>query len=321
MNPLEIDLAGIRLRNPLILASGILGSTAGALLRAARAGAGAVTTKTITPEPRAGNPNPVVVELGFGLLNSMGLPNPGVEAFVDELRRYRSSSDTPVIASVWGETQEETAYVAARLERAGADAIEVNISCPNVDGAARAVEDLSYLRSLISAVKEETSVQLFVKLPPLNWGVVNLAKEAVNAGADALVATNTLRAMIIDFEARSPVLSNVFGGLSGPALKPVAVRVVYELYEEFQGEVPIVGVGGVQDWRDAVEFLLAGASAVEIGTAIASKGIVIFREVTEGVRSYLNRVGLDSVSQLVRGAHWRASRPTQSSISRGSPNE
>ncbi len=303
MNPLEINLAGIRLRNPLILASGILGNSAGALLRAAGAGAGAVTTKTITPEPRAGNQNPVVVELGFGLVNAMGLPNPGVEAFVEELQRYKNSSDTPVITSVWGETPEETAYVAARLERAGADAIEVNISCPNVDGAARAVEDLSYLRSLISAVREATSAPLFVKLPPLNWGVVNLAREAVDAGADALVATNTLRAMIIDIEARSPVLSNVFGGLSGPALKPVAVRVVYELYEEFEGEVPIVGVGGVQDWRDVVEFLLAGASAVEIGTAIASKGITIFREIAEGVRSYLNRASLDSVSQLVGWAH------------------
>ncbi len=301
---LEVELAGLRLANPTVLASGVLGTSASLLARAASSGAGAVTTKTLTLHPRRGNPNPVVVELDTGLLNSMGLPNPGLEPFLPEIRAYRSSGlRSPLIGSIWALNSEEASTMASMIQEAGANAVELNVSCPNASkDELDTIGSEQLVRELVEAVRRSVSVPVFVKLPPLHWGLTKLAGAAVDAGADVLVATNALRGMAIDVRARRPILSGITGGLSGRALKPVALRAVYELYGEFGDEIQVVGVGGVQDWRDAVEYLLAGASAVEIGTALIYRGLSVFRRVASGIEGYLREEGFHSVEEIVGAA-------------------
>ncbi len=294
---IEVELAGVRMRNPLVLASGIMGNTASALIRVYQAGAGALTTKTVTKHPVEGYPNPVVVELPFGLINAMGLPNPGVDYFLEELREVkRRLPEAPLIVSVGGNSPEEVADVASVVDVG--DAIEINASCPHVSGHGLEIGSTpEMIGKLVGKVRESTSKPLFVKLTPMTHDIRSLGKAAVEAGADVLVAINTLRAMVIDVEAMKPVLSNKFGGLSGPAIRPVAVRAVYELSDL----APVVGVGGVETWRDALEMLMAGASAVGIGTAIYRRGLNVFREVSEGIINYLRSRGL-TIEEVVGAA-------------------
>ncbi len=285
---IEVELAGLRLRNPLILASGIMGNTASALVRVYRAGAGALTTKTVTKEPVEGYRNPVVVELPFGLLNAMGLPNPGVDYFLEELRAVkREVPEAPLIVSVGGNSPDEVADVASVVDVG--EAVEINASCPHVSGHGVEIGSTPELiGELVRKVRESTSKPLFVKLTPMTHDIRSLGEAAVEAGADVLVAINTIRAMVIDVEAMKPVLSNKFGGLSGPAIRPVAVRAVYELSDL----APVVGVGGVETWRDALEMIMAGATAVGIGTAVYKKGLNVFEEISQGIIKYLESRGL-----------------------------
>ncbi|MEM2810614.1 MAG: dihydroorotate dehydrogenase [Candidatus Korarchaeum sp.] len=292
---LETEVAGIKLRNPLILASGILGNTPSLLKRVERAGAGAVTTKTILPSPSKGFCNPVVVDLPFGMMNAMGLPNPGIDEFERELREARSEISIPIIGSAGGSTPEEVAHVAGRLQDAGVDAVEVNASCPHVRGHGLELGSTpEMMHELVSEVRRSVKVPLIVKLSPMVPDIRSLGRSAVDGGADALNAVNTVRAMYIDVEAMRPVLSNRFGGLSGPAIRPIAVRCVYELADLCD----LIGTGGVETWRDAAEMILAGAKAVGIGTALRRKGLGVFSEINRGLESYLLRKGL-SLRELV----------------------
>ncbi|MEM0268565.1 MAG: dihydroorotate dehydrogenase [Candidatus Korarchaeum sp.] len=292
---LETEVAGIKLRNPLILASGILGNTPSLLKRVEKAGAGAVTTKTILPSPSKGFGNPVVVDLPFGMINAMGLPNPGIDEFERELREARSEISIPIIGSAGGSTPEEVAHVAGRLQDAGVDAVEVNASCPHVRGHGLELGSTpEMMYELVSEVRRSVKVPLIVKLSPMVPDIRSLGRSAVDGGADALNAVNTVRAMYIDVEAMRPVLSNRFGGLSGPAIRPIAVRCVYELADLCD----LIGTGGVETWRDAAEMILAGAKAVGIGTALRRKGLGVFNEINRGLESYLLRKGL-SLRELV----------------------
>ncbi|MEM0017984.1 MAG: dihydroorotate dehydrogenase [Candidatus Korarchaeum sp.] len=292
---LETEVAGIKLRNPLILASGILGNTPSLLKRVEKAGAGAVTTKTILPSPSKGFGNPVVVDLPFGMINAMGLPNPGIDEFERELREARSEISIPIIGSAGGSTPEEVAHVAGRLQDAGVDAVEVNASCPHVRGHGLELGSTpEMMHELVSEVRRSVKVPLIVKLSPMVPDIRSLGRSAVDGGADALNAVNTVRAMYIDVEAMRPVLSNRFGGLSGPAIRPIAVRCVYELADLCD----LIGTGGVETWRDAAEMILAGAKAVGIGTALRRKGLGVFNEINRGLESYLLRKGL-SLRELV----------------------
>ncbi|MEM3740096.1 MAG: dihydroorotate dehydrogenase [Candidatus Korarchaeum sp.] len=292
---LETEVAGIKLRNPLILASGILGNTPSLLKRVEKAGAGAVTTKTILPSPSKGFGNPVVVDLPFGMMNAMGLPNPGIDEFERELREARSEISIPIIGSAGGSTPEEVAHVAGRLQDAGVDAVEVNASCPHVRGHGLELGSTpEMMHELVSEVRRSVKVPLIVKLSPMVPDIRSLGRSAVDGGADALNAVNTVRAMYIDVEAMRPVLSNRFGGLSGPAIRPIAVRCVYELADLCD----LIGTGGVETWRDAAEMILAGAKAVGIGTALRRKGLGVFSEINRGLESYLLRKGL-SLRELV----------------------
>ncbi len=302
---LEVDLAGLRLRNPTILASGVLGVLSPALLsRAQEGGAAAVVTKTVTPEPREGYDNPVAVDLGFGYVNAMGIPNPGAEEAARELAGVVGSLRIPVIAGVGGSSARDLGEVVSALVGAGPDAFEVNASCPHVRGmGASLLDDPREFSDAVSAAAGAAGGRpVFVKLPPGDQ--VEAAGRALDAGASGLTAVNTVRAMVIDVYARVPVLSAGFGGLSGPAIRPAAVAAVYSLSEAYP-DVPLVGVGGVETWRDAAEMMLAGASAVGVGSAVARRGIGVFGEIARGLAAYLESEGFSSVSELVGAAHRR----------------
>lgn len=282
-------------------AAGVVGMTSSLLSLVYEGGAGAVVTKSIGPEPRGGHPNPTVVAVEGGILNAMGLPNPGCGYFKGEIELLREAG-IPVVVSFFGSSVDEFVEVARSMADAGADALELNCSCPNVD------EDLGLLGAdpdkverITRYVKETVDPPVFVKLTPNVTNIVEIAKAAESGGADAVTAVNTLKALAVDIDMGRPVLANITGGLSGPALKPVALRCVWEISKSI--DIPIIGCGGISDWRDAVEFLLCGASAVEIGTAVKTRGFALFNDVKEGIRSFLSENGFKRVKDIVGLAH------------------
>jgi dihydroorotate dehydrogenase (NAD+) catalytic subunit len=298
---LKVNLAGLRLDNPTMLASGILGYSAETLSSIVEGGAGAVVTKSVGLKPREGYANPTVVQASPGLINAMGLPNPGIDGFAGEIREM-SKLRVPLVVSVFGFSAEEYATVAKKAVGAGADAVELNVSCPHVKETGSEIGQYpEILAEVVGRAKAVADRPVFVKLSPNVTDLVTIAEAAVRAGADGITAANTIRAMAIDVETAMPILSNKKGGLSGPAVKPIALRSVYDVYERIK--VPIVGCGGVTDWRDAVEFFLAGASAVQIGTAIALKGPNVFRSVARGIDGYLKKKGFRSVNEIVGLSH------------------
>jgi len=302
LNCLEVEVAGLKFRNPVLLAAGILGMTAESLIRVAEAGAGGLVTKSIGLKPRKGYPNPTVVQVSCGLINAMGLPNPGIKTFSEEIREVKRRVKVPLIVSVYGYSAEEFAETAELAVKAGADAVELNVSCPHVEGTGGEIgQNPELLQEVVSKVKRRISKPIFVKLSPNVTDIAYLAEIAVKAGADAITAINTVRAMKIDIKTGRPILANRIGGLSGPAIKPIAVRCIYEIYERVR--VPIFGCGGILNWRDAIELILAGASAVQIGTAIAVKDLEVFRTIPRGIEKYIRRKGFRSVKEIVGLSH------------------
>jgi dihydroorotate dehydrogenase (NAD+) catalytic subunit len=303
MDRLGTELAGLHLRNPTVLASGILGISSESLREVACAGAGAITTKSVGLEPREGYANPTVVQVECGLLNAMGLPNAGIRQFSEEIREL-GDLEVPLIVNIYGYSAEEFGKVAGIAAESGADALELNLSCPHVKGTgAECGQNPEMVKDIVGEVKSRVKVPVFAKLTPNVADITELAESAVSAGVDAVTAINTIKAMAIDVETAHPMLANKVGGLSGGAVKPVAVRCVYEIYEAVK--VPIIGCGGVRTWKDAVEFMLAGASAVQIGSAIAYEDLAVFKSVTSGISEYLKEKGFRSVKEIVGMAHKR----------------
>ena len=283
MPSLSVNACGLQLSNPVLLAAGILGTTGASLCRAARAGAGGVVTKSVGSLPREGHHGPCVVQMEGGLLNAMGLPNPSYRDFQDEIDKARAEG-VPVIASIFGSSASEFAQIARSLK---ADAFELNLSCPHAEKYGSELGRYPDLvESVTGAVKAASNVPVWVKLTPNTADIVELGLAAQRSGADGVVAINTLKAMAIDIETGYPILGNRFGGLSGPAIRPVAVRCVYELASRL--EIPVIGVGGISTWEDAVEMIMAGASAVQVGTALLN-GYGVFEEITTGLSRYLER--------------------------------
>jgi dihydroorotate dehydrogenase (NAD+) catalytic subunit len=271
--------------------------------RIAESGAGAVVTKSVGVEANTGYSNPTVVQTKVGLINAMGLPNPGIGDYAEEITYSKTVLQVPLIVSVFGYAAEEYVKVAKKAIEAGADAVELNVSCPHVRFTGSEIgQNQKLLAEVVSQVKAEVKKTVIVKLSPNVTDIVDLAKVAVKAGADALTAVNTLRAIAIDVETQTPVLSNIRGGLSGPAIKPVALRCVYDIFEALP-ETPIIGCGGVTDWRDAVEFFLAGASAVQVGTAVATEELKVFEDINKGLSIYLKKKGYGSVKDIVGLSH------------------
>lgn len=279
---ISVEIGSLKLKNPAILAAGILGTTASSLNRIASLGAGAVVTKSIGPRPREGHAGPVIVRTECGFLNAMGLPNPSYVEFIEELKLVKK---VPVIASIFGGNAEEFVEVANGICKAKPEALELNISCPHAKGYGADIGiDPELVRRITKAVKREVEVPVWVKLTPNVTNIVEIGKAAEKGGADAVVAINTIKGMAIDIESGYPILGNKIGGLSGTAIKPIAVRCVYELYENL--EIPVVGVGGVSNWKDALEFIMAGATAIQIGSAVYSDTDV-FRHICSGIKAFL----------------------------------
>lgn len=300
---LTVNIANLRLPNPTSLASGILGYTPESLQVVEEGGAGAVVTKSVGVAPRPGYPNPTVVQTKNGLINAVGLPNAGINEYAKEVTYAKTILKTPLIVSAFGYTADEYALVSEKAVRAGADAVELNVSCPHVKFTGSEIgQNPRLLTEVISKVKAAVQKPVIVKLSPNVTDITEIAETAQKAGADAITAINTVRAMAIDVETQSPILSNIRGGLSGPAIKPIALRCVYDIFETVPN-LPIIGCGGVTDWQDAVEFFLAGATAVQVGTAIAMKDPSVFRTINRGVINYLKRKRYRSVGEIVGLSH------------------
>jgi dihydroorotate dehydrogenase (NAD+) catalytic subunit len=279
---LTVDLGrGLTLRNPLMVASGTFGYGVeyGDVVDVQRLGA--ICSKGTTLRPRAGNPPPRVTETPAGMLNSIGLQNPGVDAVLDKYATTWARWDVPVIVNVAGESVEDYVEVARRLDgQPGVSGIELNISCPNVGaGGLQFALDAGAAAEVTAAVRDATDLPLMVKLSPAATDVRGIARRIADAGADAISAVNTLPGMALDRARRKPFLGNVYGGLSGPALKPVALRVVYEVAQTVK--IPIVAIGGVGSLEDVLDFLYAGAMAVQVGTAVFADPILPLKLIDE----------------------------------------
>jgi dihydroorotate dehydrogenase (NAD+) catalytic subunit len=296
---LEVNLCGLKIKSPLILASGILGVSYSTMKRLFNAGLGAITTKSIGPKPRKGYRNPSIIEIYPGtFLNSVGLGNPGIDYFINEIKDIKENN-IPLIVSIFGDTNKSYLDVANKAEDAGADAIEINISCPHAEVSCIGI-DKELTLSLVSDLISTLSVPLFVKLNPNVTNLTEIALSAEKGGANAIVAINTLSAMKIDVNTRRPVLSHGSGGLSGKAIHPIAVKHVYDLYKALR--IPIIGCGGIESWEDVIEFFLAGASAVQIGTALY-KGIEVVKEINNGLSNFLKLNEIKSITEIIGYTH------------------
>ena len=301
MADLAVDLAGIRLQNPVVTASGTFGYGHDYLDLIPMERLGAITVKGVSPFPCPGNPPPRTAEVYAGMLNAIGLQNPGVDKFIHDPQYlpFLRTLSVPVFVNIWGRTVDDYAEVAQRLEaeKSGIAALEINISCPNIKhGGIAFGTDLKMAATVIAAVRRVTRLPLITKLSPNVSRIADFARVAVDAGSDILSLINTIPALAIDIETRRPRLANVTGGLSGPAIKPIAVRMVYEAAQAVK--VPIIGMGGISNAADAIEFLLAGAHAVGVGTVIFSHPPALL-EIADGINLYLDRHGCRSVSEIV----------------------
>lgn len=299
---LAVNIGGIMMKNPVTTASGTFGFGPEYAPYIDLNRLGAIVVKGTTLQPKDGNPTPRLVETPAGVLNSIGLQNPGVEHFIDEALPFLAGYNVPVIVNISGDTVEDYAKLAARLSRAGGVAgLEVNISCPNVKkGGMQFGSDPVMAAEVTRAVKENTTLPVIVKLSPNVTSIVSVAEKVAEAGADALSMINTLLGMSIDIKTRRPVLGNIMGGLSGPAIRPVAVRMVWQVYQAVK--LPIIGMGGIVTAEDAIEFILAGATAVAVGTAnfVNPRATI---DVLEGIERYLIDNGISNVKDLIGMAH------------------
>ena len=294
-----VEFAGLRLRNPVVTASGTFASGREYADFVELRRLGAVVTKGVSSEPWNGSPSPRMAESPSGMLNSIGLQNPGVEAFVAKDLSWLRTQDVPVIVNLAGHTIDEYVDVAERLEAAeGIDAFELNISCPNLDAGGMAFgTSCSDAASVTAAVRAVTRKPLIVKLSPNVTDITEVARAVVDAGADAVSLINTLLGMAIDARTRRPKLARFVGGLSGPAIKPVALRMVWQVHQALPS-VPIMGMGGIMTAEDAVEFMLAGATAVAVGTANFVDPTTTMR-VVDGLAAHCREQGVAAVRDLV----------------------
>lgn len=300
---LSVDLCGLKLKNPTILASGILGLDTVSLKRVAKGGAAAVTMKSLTSQPRKGHNNPILVEaVEGGFLNAVGYANKGIEAGVNEFKKW--DNEVPLIGSIVASSAAEFADLSKKIQQIQISALEIVLSCPHTPGyglmAGQGTPKAT--AEITKAVRKTTKLPLIIKISPSVEGIGEIAKAAENAGADAINMGNTLGpGMKIDIERGQPILDFRFGGMSGPAIRPVIVRSVYDLYKAVK--IPIIATGGITTGEDAIEAFMAGASAVEIGTGIYYRGISIFKKVCQEVEEWMKAHKYQKISKLRGIAH------------------
>jgi dihydroorotate dehydrogenase (NAD+) catalytic subunit len=307
---LTVNFLTKTLPTPIVLASGIWGTTVSLLERAAYAGCGAVTAKSCGPTPRAGHVNPSCVDWGAGLINAIGLANPGAEAEVELLVKAKerlAPLGVPIIASIFAGTEAEFGEVAAIVAQANPDFIEVNISCPNVGSEfgepfAGNPESASGVTRQVKEAVRGQGIPVIIKLAPNVASVGRIARAVVEAGADALCAINTMPGMIIDAESGQAILANRSGGLSGPAIKPIALKAVYDARRACP-DIPIIGTGGVNNGRDAIEMIMAGATTVGVGSAIYYRGGAALSQIRDEIQAWLEAHEIEDVNAIRNLAH------------------
>lgn len=296
----KVRIAGVELKNPVMTASGTFGSGMEYGEFVDLNCLGAVVTKGVASTPWEGNPTPRVAEVYGGMLNAIGLQNPGIEVFMERDIPFLNKYDTKIIVNVCGKTVEDYLEVVERLGDTDVDMLEINVSCPNVkQGAIAFGQEAGCLHDITAAIKKKARQPIIMKLSPNVTDIGEMARAAEAGGADALSLINTLLGMKIDIHKRKFVLANRTGGLSGPAIKPVAVRMVYQAAQAVK--VPIIGMGGIANAEDAIEFLLAGASAVAVG-AMNFINPYTTAEVVEGIEDYMKKYGIEDIASLVGGA-------------------
>jgi dihydroorotate dehydrogenase (NAD+) catalytic subunit len=294
---MEVDLGrGLVLKNPVMNASGTFayGEEFSKILDLNKMGG--IVTKGLSINPKEGNPTPRVAEAASGMVNAIGLENVGVEKFLKEKLPFLKRFNTPVIVNFFGNSEEEYVFMAERLSIEGIAAIEMNVSCPNVKkGGIQFGRDPGVLGELVSSVRKKTEKPLIVKLSPMSSDICRMADSAREAGADALTCINTIPAMVIDEETRRPVLGNITGGLSGPAIKPVALKTVWDVSRHVG--IPVIGSGGIASYRDAIQFFLAGASAVQVGTQLLVEPFCL-PGIIEGISGYFSDHGIKGIKEI-----------------------
>lgn len=294
---MRVEIAGVTLKNPVITASGCCGYGREYDRLYPMETLGGISLKGMTPLPRQGNPPPRVAETPAGMLNSVGLQNPGVEAFLKEELPHLAGRDVVKIANVAGSTVIDYAMMAKRLDNTAVDIIEVNISCPNVkEGGVAFGTDCAMAANVVSMMRKKTTKPLMVKLSPNVTDIVSIAKAAEDAGADAISLINTLLGMRIDINTRRPILHQNVGGLSGPAVFPVALRMVWQVANAVK--IPVVGMGGIEKWQDAIEMMMAGARAVQVGAALFSDPFAPVK-IIDGMRQWLEDQKIGDVNEIV----------------------
>ena len=297
---LAVDIADLKLRNPTMLASGFLGISQDIFNRLYLSGAGAIVSKSISIKPIEGYRNPTVVSLeNSSYINAVGLSNPGAEEFSNEIVRNKK---VPIIISLVGTSEIEFPVMLKKFNNLNIVGYEINLSCPHVAKMGMEVgDDPEMVGRIVKTIKSNTSKPVIIKVGVGSTDVLKIAEVALDSGADAITAINTIRAMTINIETGMPVLSNKIGGLSGKSLKHIAIRCVYEISKNLQ--IPVIGCGGIFTWQDAVEFMLAGASIVQLGSVIGYEGITAFRNISCGIRKYLESKGFKKVTEIVGLAH------------------
>jgi dihydroorotate dehydrogenase (NAD+) catalytic subunit len=297
---LAVDVAGLHLRNPTMLASGFLGISQDIFNRLYLSGAGAVVSKSISIDPIEGYRNPTVISLeNCSYINAVGLSNPGAEAFSNEIA---NNKEVPILISLAGRSHTEFPLMLKKFNHLNIVGYEINLSCPHVAKMGMEVgDDPEMVSHIIKTIKSNTAKPVIIKVGVGSTDIMKIAEVAEDSGADAITAINTIRAMTIDIETGMPVLSNKIGGLSGKSIKHIAIRCVYEISKNLQ--IPVIGCGGIFNWQDAIEFLLAGASAVQLGSVIGYKGLSAFRNISYGINDYLAKKGFKKVTEIVGLAH------------------
>ena len=294
---LSVDIAGVTMKNPVTTGSGTFGSGEEFSEFVDLSKLGAVTTKGVANVPWPGNPTPRVAEVYGGMLNAIGLQNPGIDVFVERDVPYLKKAGATIIVNVCGKSEKDYVEVVERLSDEPVDLLEINVSCPNVkEGGIAFGQDPKALYEITKAVKAKPKQPIIMKLRPNVTDITEMAKAAVDAGSDALSLINTLTGMKIDIERRDFVLANKTGGMSGPAIKPVAVRMVYQVANAV--DVPIIGMGGIATAEDALEFIMAGATAVSVGTANFINPATTL-EVVDGIKAYMERHQINDINELI----------------------
>ena len=293
---LATSVGTIKLDKPAMLASGILGISLDVFNRLYRSGAGAVVTKSLSSEPWEGYPNPTIFSVnGGGWMNAVGLSNPGASNFA---KMIEPNQDVPIIVSLVGSIPKDFEMMINEFKNCNVTAFELNLSCPHVAKVGLEVgDDPELVKKIVTTVKNSTNVPVIAKVGLGTTNYLNTVKIAIDSGIDAITAINTVRAMAIDVETQRPILSNKFGGLSGTPIKPIALRCVYEIASKH--DIPIIGCGGISTWEDAIEFFLAGASAIQLGSAIGDNWINVFDDINKGILEYMKKKNYSNIKEMV----------------------